>query len=211
MRKIYPILGITGPLIYILAVIIGASLRGDYNPLYNTISELVIRGSPNLLLMSILFGVYNLLILLFGLGMFSDSDLIKSRSLKVAAIMIAFIGLLGLLIIFLPQDPRGTPATLAGTFHIILAGITSPLTILAVFLVGFSFRKNVKNKAFVCYSYVSVLLILVSGGMTAASVASNSPYGGLMERITIFTFLIWVIVLSYLLLTQKIHLMLEIK
>jgi hypothetical protein len=71
-----------------------------------------------------------------------------------------------------------------------------------VLLIGFSFRKNIKNKAFVWYSYLSVLLILISGGITAASISNNSPYGGLFERITIFTFLIWIFIYSYFLITK---------
>jgi hypothetical protein len=32
MKKIYPLMGIIGPLIYIIAVFMGGALRGDYNP-----------------------------------------------------------------------------------------------------------------------------------------------------------------------------------
>ena len=203
MKKIYPLLGIIGPLTYIIAVFMGGALRGDYNPFYNSISEFLIPGSPNLLVLSILFAIYNVSLILFSYGIFQDPKLAKGKTLKVATVMIALIGILGLLFIFFPQDPRGAPATLAGTIHLILAGITSPLTILAVFLAGFSFRKERKNKPFAWYSYLSVLVILISGGMTAASIANNSLYGGLLERITIFTFLVWVMVFSYLLLRGK--------
>ncbi|OPX58911.1 MAG: hypothetical protein A4E25_01429 [Methanobacterium sp. PtaB.Bin024] len=155
------------------------------------------------MVLSILFAIYNVSLILFSYGIFQDPKLAKGKTLKVATVMIALIGILGLLFIFFPQDPRGAPATLAGTIHLILAGITSPLTILAVFLAGFSFRKERKNKPFAWYSYLSVLVILISGGMTAASIANNSLYGGLLERITIFTFLVWVMVFSYLLLRGK--------
>lgn len=205
LKKIYPLLGIVGPLIYIIAVIMGSVVRGDYNPIYNSISELLIPGSPNLMVLNILFGIYNISLFLFGFGLFRDSGLTSKKSLKVSALMITLIGILGLLFIFFPQDPRGTPATLTGNIHLALAGITSPLTVLAVFLAGFSFRKERKIKPFVWYSYLSVLLILVSGGLTATSIANNSPYGGLFERITIFTFLVWIIVFSYIIWARKIH------
>ncbi|HEY0196898.1 MAG TPA: DUF998 domain-containing protein [Methanobacterium sp.] len=175
MKKIYPSLGIIGPLIYITVVFMGSTLHGDYSPFYNSISELLIPGSPNLLVLSVLFGIYNVSLFLFSYGMFKNPELARNKSLKAAAVMIALIGILGLLFIFFPQDPRGAPATLAGNIHLVLAGITSPLTILAVFLTGFSFRKEEKNKPFVWYSYISVLLILISGGMTAASIAGKAP------------------------------------
>jgi len=77
MKKIYPFFGLIGPIIYIIAVFIGGALLGGYNPLYNSISELIMTGSPNLLLLSILFGLYNFLLLLFGLGMVFDSGFFR--------------------------------------------------------------------------------------------------------------------------------------
>jgi hypothetical protein len=55
----------------------------------------------------------------------------------------------------------------------------------------------------VTYSYLSGVIVLVSGGIAAVSIANNSIYGGLFERVTIFTFMIWVIILSYLILGKK--------
>lgn len=104
------------------------------------------------MVLSILFTIYNVSLILFSYGIFQDPELAKGKTLKAVAVMIALIGILGLLFIFFSQDPRGAPATLAGTIHLILAGITSLLTILAVFLAGFSFRKERKNKPFVWYS-----------------------------------------------------------
>ena len=92
---------------------------------------------------------------------------------------------------------------MSGTLHIILAGIISPLTIISIFLIGLSLRKYSNQKIFEIYSYISGLIVLVSGGIAAVSIANNSIYGGLFERITIFTFMIWVIFLSYLILRTK--------
>ncbi len=198
MKKFYPYFGIVGPIVYILAVIVGGSLRSDYSFLYNTISELSMANAPNLLLMSVLFGIYNISLFIFGLGAFMDDKIDKSKKFKVANLMIAIVGLLGLLLIFFPQDPRNIAFTFTGTIHIALAGITSLLTLISVLLMGINFRKVNEMKSFAIYSIISFLVILISGGMAAMSVANNSPYGGLFERITIFTFMIWTIVYAYL-------------
>lgn len=68
---------------------------------------------------------------------------------------------------------------------------------------GLSFRKYSELKLFVTYSYISSTIVLVSGGIAAVSIANNSNYGGLFERITIFTFMVWVIILSYLIIGRK--------
>lgn len=198
MKKIYPLFGIVGPIIYILAVIIGGALRSDYSFLYNTISELTAANAPNLILMSVLFGIYNIFLLIFGTGAFLDHEIDKTKKIKAANLMIALIGFLGVLLLFFPQDPRNVAFTLTGTIHIALAGITSLLTLISVILIGINFRKNSTMKRFANYSIISFIVILASGGLAAMSVANNSGYGGLFERITIFAFMIWVIVYAYI-------------
>jgi hypothetical membrane protein len=206
MKRIYPLFGIIGPVVYILAVFIGGALRHDYSALYNSISELSMANAPNKLLLDLLFGIYNLFIIIFGLGAYLDTK-INSKKYNAATIMLAVIGILGLMVLVFTQDPRGVPGTLYGTLHIALSGITAALTIISVILVGLSFRNYANLKIFSWYSYTTAVLIFLSGGASAASIANNSPIGGLFERITIFLFMIWVIALSYIMLKKydQIH------
>lgn len=203
MKKSYAIFGIIGPIVYILAVFIGGALRNDYSSITNTISELTLVNAPNKLLLDVLFSFYNISLLIFAIGAYLDSSIDDSKKYRVASIFLALIGLLGLSMYFFPQDPRGAASTITGTLHIILAGIISPLTIIAIFLMGLSFRKYSELKLFAIYSYISGVIVLVSGGTAAVSVANNSIYGGLFERITIFTFMVWVLILSYIILKRK--------
>jgi len=203
MKKSYALFGILGPIVYILAVIIGGALRNDYSQTFNTISELTLANAPNKLLMDVMFSFYNISLLIFGVGAYLDSSIDDSKKYKIATIFLALIGLFGLLMYFFPQDPRGTAFTMTGTIHIILASIISPLTILSIFLVGLSLRKYSGMKIFSIYSYLSGVIVLISGGIAAVSVANNSLYGGLFEKITIITFMIWVIILSIIILKGK--------
>lgn len=204
MKKIYPLFGIIAPVVYILAVFIGGALRHDYSPFYNSISELSMANAPNLLLMDVLFSIYNVFLLIFGLGAYLDSNVDNSKKYKAATIMLALIGVLGLMVLVFTQDPRGSPATLSGTLHIVLSGIYSAFTIIAILLVGFSFRRYLEIKIFSWYSYITAILVFVSGGSAAASLVGNSAYGGLLERITIFLFMIWLIVFSYIILRKNL-------
>jgi hypothetical membrane protein len=197
MKKIYAVFGIIGPIIYILAVFIGGAIRNDYSPLYNAISELTMMNAPNKILLDILFGIYNVFLVIFGLGAYFDTK-ISSKKYNTATILLVIVGILGLMVLIFTQDPRGAPATLNGTLHIVLSGITAALTIITILLVGLSFKKYTRMKLFSWYSYATSLLIFISGGIGAALVANNNAYGGLFERITIFLFMIWVITLSYL-------------
>jgi hypothetical protein len=152
--------------------------------------------------MNILFLSYNICLIIFGFGAFLDPNPVKNSKYQIATLMIGSIGILGALLFFFPQDPRGTTATLAGNVHIFIAGILSLLTIVAVFLNGWGLKSIDGWQKFVGFSYFTSLLIIVSGGLAAYAVATNSFYGGLAERITIFAFMIWVMVFSYLLLTR---------
>lgn len=202
MKKFYPLFGIAGPIIYILAVIIGGMIRNDYNFLYNTISELTLANAPNLILMSAFFGIYNFSLVIFGIGALMDNEIAESKKYKAATLMLAIIGVMGLLLLFFPQDPRNAAVTFKGTMHIAIAGISSLLTLISVLLIGLNFRKVKKMKSFSIYSFISFIVILISGGAAAISVSSNSAFGGLFERITIFAFMLWLIVFSYLILKK---------
>jgi len=203
MKKVYALFGIIGPLIYILAVFIGGAIRHDYSTLYNAVSELTMANAPNKLLLDILFGIYNVFLLIFGLGAYLDFS-INSKKYNSATIMLVIIGVLGLLVLIFTQDPRGGAATLHGTLHILLSGLTAALTIISVLLVGISLKKYSNIKGFSWFSYITAALIFISGGLGAASLANNGAYGGLFERITIFLFMIWVMSLSYIILKDKI-------
>ncbi len=202
MKKIYTIFGFLGPIIYILAIIIGGALRNDYSQLYNTVSELSMANVPNLLLMDVMFGIYNISLLIFGIGAFLDTTIDTSKKYRAAMLMLVLTGISGIVLLFFPQDPRTAAFTATGTIHIAVAGISSLLTILAIFLTGFSFRKKIKMNNFAKYSFISGIIVVISGGIAAYSVGNNLFFGGLLEKITILTFIVWVIVFSYVILKK---------
>ncbi len=202
MKKIYTILGFLAPIVYILAVIIGGAIRNDYSQLYNTISELSMANAPNIVLMDVMFSIYNIALLLFAVGAFLDVEIDTSKKYRIATLMLAVTGVLGLVLIFFPQDPRGV-FTSTGTTHIAVAGISSLLTILTLFITGFNFRKKEGMNNFANYSLISGIVVVISGGLAAYSVGSNLLFGGLLEKITIITFIVWIMVFSYVILRKN--------
>jgi hypothetical protein len=94
------------------------------------------------------------------------------------------------------MDPRGTPATFTGTMHLVLACLTSLGTRLAILFTGIWLRKIQNLQRCATYSFISLILVFISGGMAAISAAQASSYMGLFERITIGAFLQWLFVLA---------------
>lgn len=198
MKKIYPILGIFGAVIYAVAVIIGGMIRSDYSPISDTISALTSAGAPNQILMDILFGLYNLAFIGFGIGAFLDQDFNNTKKYKAATSMISIIGVLGLLMLVFTQDVPVTNVTTNGTIHVILAGLSAILTMLAILLIGLTFWGNKQTKPFAIYSFLSLAVILASGMLGAISIGNNNGYGGLFERITIGAFILWAAIFAYM-------------
>ena len=77
-----------------------------------------------------------------------------------------------------------------------MAGVAALGTMVAVLMLAFWFRNVPNLKNYVTYSMISVAVIFLSGGLTAAALANQYPLFGLIERITIFTFILWVSVIA---------------
>ena len=149
------IFGIVGALLYVFAVIYGAAARSDYSHRKDTISSLTSPGAPNKLKLDILFSIYNILIVLFGIGLLQSE--VADAELNVAGLLIALTGLFGIGTAFFPQDVMGTRATTKGKIHIILAGIISPLTMVSMLLVAIYFAdfSVSNNQYFLSIKYLS--------------------------------------------------------
>lgn len=197
-HKIFMLCGMLAPVVYVIAVIIGGILRPGYSHKSQFVSELIESGAPNKSLLNPLFALYNLLTIAFGIGLFTGVRAMSKNKGKVSGSLGALIlvaeGIFGFLTVFFPQDPRGAPATSTGKIHIVLAGLSSLTTILTISLMGFWFRTIARWRGYSIYSFISGIIVFISGGLAAYTGATLSPILGLMERITIGGFLQWLFV-----------------
>lgn len=195
MKKLLMLCGVFAALVYAGTVFLGGLLRPGYSHISMAISELVAEGAPNRALLSSLFLVYNVLLTLFGIGLFlqagrSTRGRVSGLSGSVALILVGLAGVL--MELAFPQEPGGTATTFAGTMHFVMAGVASLGTMVAILMLAFWLRNLPDLKGYVAYSFVSVVIVFLSGGMTAAAMANQSPFFGVLERVTILTFVVWV-------------------
>lgn len=199
MKKLLLFCGVFAAVLYGATVILGGFIRPGYSHLAEAISELVAAGAPNRHLLSTLFLGYNILLGLFGLGLFLK---VNSQSHgrvpgTIGSLTLLLVGLAGVLMeLAFPQDPGGIPTTFAGSMHMVMAGIASLGTMVAILGTGLWFRVLPELKKYAAYSFLSVVIIFVSGGFTAMAMANNYPFFGLIERITIGTFILWLFVVG---------------
>ncbi len=202
MRKLLILCGILAAIVYAGTVILGGAIRPGYSHVSQPISELVATGAPNRALLSSLFILYNLLVGVFGVGLLltAKSNLQGKRLGVAGAVALIVVALSGLLLeLFFPQDPGGAraPTTSTGSMHIAVAGIAALGTMLAIVLIALWFRNDPRMKGYVIYSLVTVVILMVSGGFGAASASSGgSEVFGIVERITIGSFIQWLFVIG---------------
>jgi len=199
MKKPLMLCGTTAAMIYVGTVILGALIRPDYSHIADAISELVADGAPNRAMLSLLFLIYNLLLSAFGIGLFlkSKDHSRGRRSGFIGSLALILVGLAGISMeLAFPQDPGGTPVTFAGTMHLVMAGIASLGTMVVIVFLAFWFRNFSALKHYVTYSWISVMIIFISGALSAIAMAKDYLLFGLIERVTIGTFILWLFVIS---------------
>lgn len=193
--RIFLLCGVFAPLVYVLTVLLGGILRSNYSHISQFVSELIAAGAPNKNILDPLFALYNILTIAFGIGLVQFIRGTNEQKGRITGFIGAFIlmleGVFGFVTVFFPQDPVGALLTSTGTMHIVLAGLSSLTTMLSMLFIGLWFRHQSGWGKTALYSFVSLGIVLVFGGLAAYTGANRSPILGIMERITIGGFLQW--------------------
>ena len=202
-RRTLPLLlsGVAAAALYVSIVEIGAELTPGYSHIEQPVSSLYQSGAALGLPIAVAFVVYNVLVAAFGLGVaaLAAASPARARIGIAAGAAIVLVGIAGAIDDDFPQDPIGTVITTPGTLHIVFAGIASLLTVIAMALAAWWLLGRRELRALAVYSVASFVVILAFGPVTAMATASSSPVMGLLERVTIFTFTLWMAVLSVVL------------
>ncbi len=177
--------------------ILGGALRPGYSHISDTVSELFSPGSPNKRLLDSLSTSTAVLNILFGVGVL---QFVRGSEHSE---MVGWIGA-GLIIAggvvniatatVFPQDAWGSPSTFPGQMHKILVAVLALLSILSTLLLGIWLNTADIFPGFGTYSFVTVAIIILSGGF--AAIKLGSPIMGLTERITVVAVLQWTFILA---------------
>lgn len=188
-KKLGLILIITS-IVYVLAVVIGGALRENYSHLYNAISELTEAGTEKIFIIDLLFKVYNFLLLLYG-GLMIIVYRGKSNKKMITMYLMLFLcGLSGFMMGIFPQEARDAQLTITGIMHFVGAGIAALSTMIITVLAFVNYRKSFKKYAI--YSIITFIIIFISGISNVVLINSGiDSFFGLVERITIGSFIIW--------------------
>jgi hypothetical protein len=175
----------------------------NYNWISQEFSRLSSVGAPSRPVILALSPVYTLLVLAFGLGVWLSAG--RKRSLRVVGGALVVYALVSLVWPqFFPEDLSAPVSAFTNTMHIVLTVVT----VLSWMLI-LGFAAAAFGKRFRIYSIGTILTVLTFGALTgpqaAAMVAGQpTPWLGLTERINIYSFMLWAVVLTITLLRTPV-------
>ena len=192
VRKVLLACGILAALLYVGSDILAAMLWEGYSYTSRSVSELRAIGAPTRsLLVPILF-IYAVLEIAFGLGVREAAG--RKRALRITGVLLIGLGVVDSSAPFFPMhlggDLRGDAA------HLILTGVTVLLILLTI-----GFGATAFGKWFRLYSIATILVLVVCGAwasLDAPRIAAHlpTPWVGVRERINIYGYMLWVVVLA---------------
>jgi len=198
--RVISLFGIIAPIIFIITITVGGVITSGYSHLSQSVSELVISGAPNKLYLDIPFSINYILSCIFGFGLFvifrSQASPLNSSTGLIGFIVLGIIAILSFLSSnFFTMNLPGTPATTSGTIHLILVGLESFGSMVAILLVGLWFKK-IGLSGYSVYSIITLIIVFITGIMTVVGTTQDSSYIGLFERLTIGAFILWSFVIA---------------
>jgi hypothetical protein len=190
--------GVLSSLTYLAADISGALVWDGYSYVDQTVSELAALGTPSRPIVLPIFMAYNILVLVFAAG---AASYFEDHRLRKSSWCLAGIAVLGIVSGLFPIEQRSAgPINFNGTVHIALVGATVILIVMAM-----AFGARLAGQRFYLYTIATIVVTLLSGviaGFFGGRMAANlpTPFMGVAERVSIFSYLAWVAVLAAVLL-----------
>jgi hypothetical protein len=197
VRKVLLVCGILAALLYVGSDILAAMSWAGYSYTAQSVSELRAIGAPTRsFLMPILF-VYTVLEIAFGFGVWRAAG--QKRSLRIAGGLLIGLGVLELLGPSFQLNLDESVGSFTNTLHLIVTVVTVFLLLLII-----GFGATADGKWFRLYSYATIIVFIVAGAWAFSElprIAANlpTPWLGVRERIKIYGYMLWLMVLAVVL------------
>lgn len=188
---------------YLLGDIVGGIITPKYNYVKNAVSELIQSGAENRGVLSSFLFLHAVMIILFSIGILIQHPFKQSKLIFIGGILLLGVGIShALSSSIFPMDPVGGGSTFPGTMHLILVGFTVVSIFVLMPLLGIGFYRFYGWKSFLIFTFLCLVVIVISGVSSPIVIGKGIEVMGLTERITGYTFYIWLSVMAYLLIIE---------
>jgi uncharacterized protein DUF998 len=196
VRKVLLGCGVLSSILYVGSEVYAWTQYPGYSPMSQGFSELLAEGAPTRPFMVAVAGApYNLLVAALGVGVWTSAG--RSTIARITGALLLLYVLISYLggTVF-QMDPREAEGSLRTMVHERVTAIMVLSMLLAMaagaFVHGIRFR---------IYSLATLLTVIVFAGVTFQQVTllaahEPAPYLGLIERVNIYAWMLWVAVLS---------------
>jgi hypothetical protein len=196
--------GFGAGIIYLLGDLVGGFITPNYNYIKNAVSELIQSGAEHRLFLSSFLFLHAVMIILFSIGILAEHPFELSKPIFVGGILLLSVGIShALSSSIFPQDPVGAESTFPGVMHLILVGITVVSIFILMPLLGVGFYQLYGWRRFLIFTILCLAIIIISGVASPIVISKGIELMGLTERITGYTFYVWMFVLAYLLINEQ--------
>jgi len=198
--KLLLICGILAPVLYFCTDILGGMLWQGYSFVNQAVSELSAISSPTRSFVVPLYLVYDGLLIAFGFGVYGFS---QKRAMRVTGGLLVGLGVVGFAGTPFPLQLGVAEAAFGNTMHSVIAGLTVILYLLAM-----GFGAFACGKRFRLYSFGTIVTLIVVGSVSAlmagAEISARGwtappQWFGLIERVSVYGSILWVMVLAIVL------------
>jgi hypothetical protein len=189
--------------LYMLGDLVGGLITPNYSYLRNAVSELIQSGAEHRPFLSSFLFLHALMIVAFSVGILALHPFQQSRSIFAGGILLLAVGIShALSSSVFPMDPVGAEATIEGSLHLILVGVTVISIIVLMPLLGVGMQQSYGWQYFQHFTFLSLAVIAASGLASPIVIAKGIELMGLTERVTGYTFYVWLSVLAFLLVKE---------
>lgn len=182
----------------IISFIIGA-IQPDYNPVKQTISQLV--HYPHGWLQTVDFLVLGVWLVLFAAKV--HSDFAHRVTTKIAVLTLVLLGIGFFMIAIFPTNFPGSDKTVESLIHEKIAQFVCILFPISCSLLIPEFRASFYWKRLVSYTIVTAIIGFILTGVGAVIIVTGAPLLGILERLIMLNAVIWLEVIGVFMILQQ--------
>lgn len=194
LNYIIALFGIITVSFFILLGIYGGYYHSLDSFLFREVSYAISPYTPYRAVTVPLYKQYNLYLILFAILLCFR---IRNSYAKLGALYLSFAGITGFTLLRFPMDANGSGATVEGIEHNVYAITLSLYVALALLLFVWAFRKVKKLYWLSVLSLIESIIFLGASLLTGVLAFMSKPvYVGLVERLAIGTYLLWIVLVA---------------